>query len=214
MQNIQDKGVPVAQLRKADKVLLIKKIILLIERTCKRMNIDRNMNAEQMAYCAEDIANSMEANIYCLSLDDIQLCLEKGGRCEYGEIYNRMDQTVIFGWFKKYWEERAAAVSRCRDAEIANNNIYDAFKNDDLYNAVKMVNDKLRMEEKKPDSKPEPLRELPPFEKEVLIEWDSMPYGPTGTEFARLKQYKDEWVDFTDYREERFIEESKKAIDE
>lgn len=188
-----------AALRRADGNLLMSKIVMLIETYISRLNINKNMSAQQIAWCAQDICNSDNVEVYALSLDDIQLCLNRGISGEYGEIYDRIDQTVIFGWLKKYWAQRSDAVAKQRHIEqgAERQNIHEVFQNDTMAEILHDVVNKLRVPDKtKPDVRATVLSEA---EKQILKEWDDLPYY----EETNLKEYNGVVCDFTEYANAR-----------
>lgn len=154
-----------------DSETTFNKIVLIISSVVAKLNIDRNMNGIQIAYCAEAITNSMDANVYNLSLDELNTCFELGLSGEYGEIYNRMDQAVIFSWIKKFIEIKHNVRSKMIDAgsEQARQNIYEVFQNPTMENILKDVVDKLKHKEVAPvEITPRPVREQ--SENEILIQ--------------------------------------------
>lgn len=164
------------------------------------VNVQMNMNAAQIAMTAEMIVEKQ----WTYSLEDIQLCLDNGAMGIYGELYNRLDGSVIFGWFRKYEIERNEAIAKKRNEQIERNNIYETFQHPVMLDALKIVTEKL--DEKKeviPDPKP---TELSPFESMVMSEWDALILD----EKTNLKSYKERWFDFTDYRKFRYNEELEK----
>jgi len=196
----------IALLRKADETTLVAKISILLLDMTGQLNIDRNMTAVQIAYCAKALAQSNEVEIYNLSLEDIQTCFNRGLSGSYGEIYNRMDQSVVFGWIRKYWKQRSEAVARLRDIENGNHrqNIHEVFQNDTMKEILRDVVDKVKFKEE-PVVKFEERVIYPksPFEQMVLDEWDNL----SGDVYSNLKMYKGNSHDFTSYRKLRFNEE-------
>ncbi len=59
-----------------DRQTTKEKIMQLITRCTQLINVQHNMNAMQIEFCAEQILDKM----YYYSLEDIQLCLDRGGR--------------------------------------------------------------------------------------------------------------------------------------
>lgn len=186
----------IALLRKHDRQTTKEKLILVITSCVSMVNVERTMNAFQVDMCAEMIMEKQ----WMYSLDDIQIALQNGACGLYGEIYNRVDVSVIFGWLGKYEQERQRVVMEKKRKEIEQNNIYEVFQSDVMRDALKMVVDKLP----KVDSKPEPPRKkLSEFEQMILDEWDKIPYEK-GT---RLKHCFELLMDFEDYRRWRVSEE-------
>jgi hypothetical protein len=186
----------IALLRKADIGLTVEKVILIVNRCVQSVNVDKNMNSIQVQMCAEQIVERQ----WMYSLDDIQVCLQNGACGQYGELYNRLDMSVIFGWLGKYEVERQAVVREKKKKEIETNNIYEVFQSDIMRDALRTVVDKLP----KVADKPEPVRSKPSeFEQMVMAEWDEIEYEK-GT---RLKHCFEVLMDFDDYRKWRLSEE-------
>jgi hypothetical protein len=192
-----------ATCRKVDPELTIAKVIIILTKMVTRLNIDRNMNASQIRYCAEDIVHSDNPFIYNLTLDELSLCMDKGVRGEYGEIYNRMDQAVVFGWIEKYIHEKSHEGEKLRieHEQESRKNIHEIFQNETMETILKDVHSKLIITEA--PAKEIAKRELTEAEKqmqEFLREFDQL-YRTNGRDFAgsRFVQFQDEWVDQKEY---------------
>jgi hypothetical protein len=192
-----------ATCRKVDPELTIAKVIIILTKMVTRLNIDRNMNASQIRYCAEDIVHSDNPFIYNLTLDELSLCMDKGVRGEYGEIYNRMDQAVVFGWIEKYIQEKSHEGEKLRieHEQESRKNIHEIFQNETMETILKDVHSKLIITEA--PAKEIAKRELTEAEKqmqEFLREFDQL-YRTNGRDFAgsRFVQFQDEWVDQKEY---------------
>lgn len=186
----------IALLRKHDKQTTKEKIILIVTSCVGLVNVERNMNAFQIDMCADMIMEKQ----WMYSLEDIQIALQNGACGMYGEIYNRVDISVVFSWLAKYEQDRQRVVMEKKRKELEQNNIYEVFQSDVMRDALKMVVDKLP----KVEDKPEPPRTKPSeFEQMVMDEWDKIPYEK-GT---RLKHCFELLMDFEDYRKWRVSEE-------
>jgi hypothetical protein len=192
-----------ATCRRVDSELTIAKVIIILTKMVTRLNIDRNMNASQIRYCAEDIVHSDNPFIYNLTLDELSLCMDKGVRGEYGEIYNRMDQAVVFGWIEKYIQEKSHEGEKLRieHEQESRKNIHEIFQNETMETILKDVHSKLIITEA--PAKEIAKRELTEAEKqmqEFLREFDQL-YRTNGRDFAgsRFVQFQDEWVDQKEY---------------
>ena len=121
-----------------------------------RLNIDRNMTPDQVRYCAEDIVNSDNQLIYNLTLDEVNLCMEKGVKGEYGEIYNRMDQAIVFKWLQSYIDEKLIVGEKLRGQQDGDNrqNIHEIFQTDTMKEILTDVVSKLAIKEVKEPEKP------------------------------------------------------------
>lgn len=191
----------IAALRKADKPATIEKVIILLTRYTQMLNIDRNMNSAQIQMCAEQIVEQQ----WMYSLEDIQTMLSTGVCGQYGEIYNRMDIAVIFGWIAKYEQERQAVVRLKKKEEMDRNNIYDVFHNDTMRDVLKDVVDKIKLREQEVVKASDDVKTdtRSPFEKMVMEEWDELPVIDVA---GRIGVYKEQAYDFTAYRAKRYQE--------
>ena len=179
------------------------KVTFLISKLCSNLNIGRNMNAQQVASCAEAIVEDM----WRLKLDDIDLCFRNGLKGNYGQIYDRMDQMTIFGWLKEYEKERDNAIAKKRDTEQINN-IYETFQHPQMKQILEDVTSKLTMKEtpKVTEFKP---RELTPQEQlfqDLLVEFDEIWAAANQPREATWKGEKviwlnDQWMDRNDFVE-------------
>lgn len=62
------------------------------------------MNGTQVALTADLIIDDYSH----LQIDDIKLCLRNAMKGKYGPVYNRIDGSVVLGWFKAYNRERCS----------------------------------------------------------------------------------------------------------
>jgi hypothetical protein len=186
-------------LKKLDPQTTKDKIIQLLTRCTQLMNVQNNMNAMQIEFCAEQIMMDK----YFYSLEDIQLCLDRGAVGAYGTIYNRIDPATILAWFPLYDQQRQPYVTAKRQAEEQANNIYEIFAHPQMNEAMKDVVTKL-------DAKmlQEPVKEIirgKPSELEVALmrEYDELPQWVND---QRFRLYKNKPFQFTEYRYERYRE--------
>ncbi len=192
----QDK---IALLRKLDKQTTKVKIMQLVTRCSQLINAQHNMNAMQIEFCAENIMEKM----WMYSLEDVQLCLDRGAIGEYGTIYNRIDPATILAWFPLYDQQRQTAIESHNEKEKQANNIYEIFAHPQMNEAMKDVVTKL-------DAKmlQEPVKEIirgKPSELEVALmrEYDELPQWVND---QRFRLYKKKPFQFTEYRYERYRE--------
>ena len=189
----------IATLRKIDRNETKLKIAMLISRCCAMLNIDKNMNADQINFAAEHFVQ----HHWKYSLEDIQLCLDRGVAGMYGTIYNRMDLSILNEWIIKFEQERDTHITALRTEEQSNNNIYEIFAHPQMNEAMKDVVTKL-------DAKmlQEPVKEIirgKPSELEVALmrEYDELPQWIND---QRFRLYKKKPFQFTEYRYERYRE--------
>ena len=151
----------------------------------------------QIEFCAENIMEKM----YMYSLEDVQLCLDRGAIGAYGTIYNRIDPATVLAWFTLYDQERQVFVRAKKTAEQESNNIYEMFQHPQIMEAMQQAADKLSIKE-------EPAREVkrenpPAIEIALMREYDNL---PTWDNDMRFRVYKNKPYQFTEYRKERYRE--------
>ena len=151
----------------------------------------------QIEFCAENIMEKM----YMYSLEDVQLCLDRGAIGAYGTIYNRIDPATVLAWFTLYDQERQVFVRAKKTAEQESNNIYEMFQHPQIMDAMQQAADKLSIKE-------EPVREVkrenpPPLEIALMREYDALPQWDND---MRFRVYKNKPYQFTEYRQERYKE--------
>lgn len=157
------------------------------------------MTAQQIAMCAESIVEEM----WRFKLDDIDLCFRIGLTGKYGQIYDRMDQMVIFGWLKEYEKERDGAIAKKRDAEnISSNNVYEIFQHPQMKSILQDVTAKLDVKSKPTEHLK--IRELSKEEKLIqqwMKEFDDI-YNTTTDDKSnptRMIFYEGGWLDQQQY---------------
>ncbi len=169
----------------------------LVTRCTQLMNVQNNMNAMQIEFCAEQIMQQK----YFYSLEDVQICLDRGAIGAYGTIYNRIDPATVLAWFPLYDQERQVVVRAKKTAEQEANNIYEMFQHPQIMDAMQQAADKLKIKE-------EPVREVKrekpaPLEIALMREYDSLPQWDND---MRFRVYKTKPYQFTEYRQERYRE--------
>jgi hypothetical protein len=192
----QDK---IALLRKLDRQTTKVKIMQLVTRCSQLMNVQNNMNAMQIEFCAENIMDKM----WMYSLEDVQLCLDRGAIGTYGTIYNRIDPATILAWFPLYDQERQMVSDTINENQKQNNNIYEIFAHPQMNEALNDVVQKI--EERKMQ---EPVKEIirgkpSEFEVALMREYDELPQWVND---QRFRLYKNKPFQFTEYRYERYRE--------
>lgn len=173
-----------------------------------RLNIDRNMNAMQIQYCAQDIMNASDPFIFNLSLDEISLCMDKGVRGEYGEIYNRMDQAVVFSWLRKYIDEKSVEHAKLQMEVSArdNQNIHELFQNETMQKLLHIVVKSTKIDETKKEKIERNVSDADILCQEFLLEFDQLYRDQPGRVVGGTRHvvYNDKLVDQSDYVTERF----------
>jgi hypothetical protein len=192
----QDK---IALLRKLDRQTTKVKIMQLVTRCTQLLNVQNNMNAMQIEFCAETIMEQM----WMYSLEDIQLCLDRGAVGAYGTIYNRIDPATVLAWFPLYDQERQVVSKAINDNEKLQQNIYEIFNHPAMKAALEKTVEEMPKVEIKADTTE---RKLTPFEQMILNEYDAL---PAWSDDARFKVYNMRPLLFSEYRKERYNEEIK-----
>jgi len=77
-------------------------IVYAITDLISYFNIGKVMSAEQVAQTTDLIIEEYSQ----LKIDDFKLCFNRAKKGEYGQVYDRLDGQVIFGWLEKYAIER------------------------------------------------------------------------------------------------------------
>jgi len=155
------------------------------------------MNADQINFAAEHFVQ----HHWKYSLEDIQLCLDRGVAGIYGTIYNRLDLSILNEWVNKFEQERDTHITAMRTEEQKQNNIYEMFQHPQIMDAMQQAADKLSIKE-------EPVREVKrekpaPLEIALMREYDALPQWDND---LRFRVYKNKPYQFTEFRQERYRE--------
>jgi hypothetical protein len=169
----------------------------LVTRCTQLLNVQNNMNAMQIEFCAENILDKM----WMYSLEDIQLCLDRGAIGAYGTIYNRIDPATILAWFPLYDAQRQLAVDGINENEKQANNIYEMFQHPQVVDAIQHAADKLKIEEAPAQEAKE--RKPSEFEKMLMDQYDSLPQWDND---MRFRVYNNKPYQFTEFRMQRYRE--------
>jgi hypothetical protein len=191
----------IAALRKLDRNETKLKIAMLISRCCAMLNIDKNMNADQINFSAEHFVQ----HHWKYSLEDIQLCLDRGTAGIYGTIYNRLDLSILNEWIGKFEQERDTHITNMRSEEQKANNIYEMFQHPQVLEAIQQTADKLKIEEA--PAREAKRSEVSAFEQKLMAEYDALPQWNND---MRFRVYKNTPYQFNEYRKERYMEEINK----
>lgn len=162
-------------------------------------NVSVKMSPTQVAITSEMVVEKY----YYLRVAEIKLCFRNAMFGEYGEIYNRIDGSVIFSWLQKYDASRTSIVAQANQKMSAN--LSETLTKAIDMDTIKLVTDNLK--HKETEAPADNIdRKLSPFEKMVQDEWDKLEKQLMG-----LKYYKGGVVDFTEYRHIRAEEEVLKS---
>jgi len=89
-------------------------VIEIMGQASALMNVGKNLKPHQIDFIAIEILQEF----YWLNVGEIRYVMTCGVRGEYGEVYDRLDTIVIFGWIEKYLEVRTEiAANRARRVE-------------------------------------------------------------------------------------------------
>ena len=83
-------------------------LMYLIGNATFQLNISKRMNQQQVRTAAEIISGEY----YYLNLADFKLCFQKGISGEYGQIFDRVDISVLCDWLRQYTEHRSEAAEQ------------------------------------------------------------------------------------------------------
>jgi hypothetical protein len=191
----------IATLRKVDREETKFKISMLIARCCAMLNIEKNMNNEQIKFAAEHFVQ----HHWKYSLEDIQLCLDRGVAGIYGTIYNRLDLSILNEWLLKFEQERDMHITATREKETQANNIYEMFQHPQVLEAIQQTADKLKIEEA--PAREVKRSEVSSFEQLLMAEYDALPQWNND---MRFRVYNNTPYQFNEYRKERYMEEINK----
>ena len=79
-------------------------ICYLISETLEFFSVKESMSDVQIAVTADLIIEEYPS----FKTDDLKLCFKNAKKLRYGEVYNRIDGSVIMRWLKEYNKERCA----------------------------------------------------------------------------------------------------------
>lgn len=79
-------------------------VVILLSEVVDFFNASNTMNDSQVAITTDLI---IEEYPY-FKIDDLKLAFRNAMKGRYGEIYNRLDGSVIMGWLNQYNRERCA----------------------------------------------------------------------------------------------------------
>lgn len=79
------------------------------------LNVGKNLEPHQLS----GLAKKIYAKYYYLSFDELIHVFDKGSSGQYGKLFDRVDEEVIFGWLEKYdTDERLGLVQKLTSQEI------------------------------------------------------------------------------------------------
>jgi len=163
-------------------------------------NVTVKMSPGQISETAEIVLEKF----YFMRLDEIKLCFRRAKAGDYGELYNRLDGSVIIGWLKQYDAQRTDVVVKA-NKQLAASNIYDELAHPQLIDAVKEVTDALRMKEVNRIMAEPFIKEVRPREEILMEQWMSefnSLYNSTTVDKSnptRMIYYEGGWLDQQQY---------------
>lgn len=104
----------------------------LVAECSEFFNVTKPMTEMQIAVTTELI---IEEYPY-FTVADLKLCFKNAMKGRYGEIYNRIDGSVIMGWLRRYNVERCTEADRisygehkgARESEASSGMLYDEYR--------------------------------------------------------------------------------------
>jgi len=87
----------------------------IIAQAAALLNVGKNLQSHQIDFLACEIL----ANWYWLTIGEVRFVMNSGVTGKYGELYDRLDVSVVCGWFEKYADVRGEVVAqRSRRAHL------------------------------------------------------------------------------------------------
>lgn len=83
-------------------------LMALLKEVADNLNIGKSFNNQQLAFAARQIA----VEYYFLKISEIRYCFIQGILGRYGQIYDRIDISVLMDWLSKYDAERCLVVEK------------------------------------------------------------------------------------------------------
>lgn len=173
-------------------------ISVIITDLVMSFNVGKTMNQSQVL----DIVELVQNNYYFLKPSEFKYCFDNAKMGRYGQLYDRIDGSIIFGWIEKYLEERME-VCITENQNQNKQHLVDGAHEDILVRILNKLD-----EEKTPVNTFIPQSdELRAKSNEIFLEFDFIydqnPIGNTGKKFI---DYKGKIVDQTEYLEIRLKE--------
>lgn len=130
----------IMQLREMDEQELNDKISLLLIDLIKYHKTSDMMSTDELVLLATRIIWQFGG----LTVEDIAIAFEKAKNGEYGQVFNRVDGSVVMTWLQKY-QGHVQAVAMERQRILHSSSKPSIYKNKDLYRKVspKKLNDLL-----------------------------------------------------------------------
>lgn len=85
-----------------DESVALGSICEIIAEASALLSVGKSIQSHQITFLAREILREY----YYLTIAEIRFCMEQGVRGEYGQIYDRMDASVVAEWFVKYTDNR------------------------------------------------------------------------------------------------------------
>lgn len=77
-------------------------LVVLLKMTVDFFNLGKGMNDKQLV----STAGLIYSEYFFLTIGDIKVCLRNAMLGKYGQLYDRIDGSIILDWFNRYNEER------------------------------------------------------------------------------------------------------------
>jgi hypothetical protein len=85
-----------------DEAVALGSICEIIAEASALLSVGKSIQSHQITFLAREILREY----YYLTIAEIRFCMEQGVRGEYGQIYDRLDASVVSEWFGKYTANR------------------------------------------------------------------------------------------------------------
>ena len=186
------RATPVAELARGNSRAVTQAVMNAVLLAMEYFNIKEKMNAGQ----ALQFAGLFVSQHGFESLEDLVICLRNAKLCKYGEVFNRIDGQIVFGWFNQYLNEKYETF----DDMQANTKPLEMHES--ITTLIKEAVEKKR--------EIEPLREMQSREKHVVLfrevipemsmsELENAKKNYQRAQVANLGDYFKDYVDAIDY---------------
>lgn len=85
-----------------DESVALGSICEIIAEASALLSVGKSIQSHQITFLAREVLREY----YYLTIAEIRFCMEQGVRGEYGQIYDRLDASVVAEWFVKYTANR------------------------------------------------------------------------------------------------------------
>lgn len=163
-------------------------------------NIGKTMNTNQVA----ETVILIQSNYYFLKPSELKYCFDNAKMGRYGQLYDRIDSSIIFDWIEKYLEERMeTCVSENQKQNYEFNSI---LVHENVLKAIRMGLEKPKEEPKEFVIQTDEQRELC---NQIFLEFDKI-FGLAEVQGKKFIDYNGKILDIDEFLKIRLTEITKK----